>query len=75
MKARATKTYRMGQRLINAGDVFEGEEEYLRALARNKLAVILDDEEEYEIPVPAVPFREESPAEHTGGKRNRKARR
>jgi hypothetical protein len=38
MKAKALATFRMGQKLIRVGDIFEANEEYVRALARNRLA-------------------------------------
>lgn len=42
MKARALATFRMQKDLIRIGDIFDADEEYIRALARNRLAEFVD---------------------------------
>jgi hypothetical protein len=44
MKARALATYRMGQQLIRRGDIFEADDDYIRAMVRNGLAQHADDD-------------------------------
>ena len=55
MKARASATFRMRQTLIRVGDIFEADEEYMRALARNRLVEIFDEDDTEAVPAQKQP--------------------
>lgn len=44
MRARALKSFRMGQATVRVGEVFSAEKSYLEALVRNGLVVMLPPE-------------------------------